>query len=150
MGVFYRWLGDGLSLYVRQLAWLHAVPEVKHGKTTKQGEKSRFDDLGEAALVPPNPAPHIVDWLMDIGPTAPDAAPLSWRDIAAWQSITGIELEPWEGRLIRRLSGDFAAMRLKAEKSECPPPWTGSDEDIASNRNRVAMKVKAMFHNGRK
>lgn len=123
---------------------------MKQGKTTKQGEKSRFDDLGEAALVPPNPAPLIIDWLMEIGPTGSDAAPLSWRDIAAWQAITGIELEAWEARLIRRLSGDFASMRIKAEKADCPPPYTGTDDEIVSNRDRVAMKVRAMFHNGRK
>lgn len=148
MGLFYGWLSDELSLFIRQLAWLHAVPEIKTGKTKKRGEKSRIQQMkerGETALMPPNPAPHITDWLLEIGPLGADAGALSWRDLAAWQGMIGVELEPWEARLIRRLSSEFATMRHKAEKADCPPPWSGTLEDVESGRDRVATKVRALF-----
>lgn len=100
---------------------------------------------GDAALVPPNPAPHITDWLLEIGPLCSDGGSLDWVDLAAWQELTGVVLEPWEARLIRQLSGEYASMRFKAEKADCPAPYSGAEEDIVSNRDRVAAKVAAMF-----
>ncbi|WP_165913229.1 hypothetical protein [Novosphingobium sp. ST904] len=95
--------------------------------------------------MPDNPAPYLTDWLIEIGPAAPGGDPLGWRDLAAWQDITGIELEPWEGRLIRRLSTDFVSQRHKAEKADCPPPYTGIEDDIPAMRQRVSAQIAAIF-----
>lgn len=76
--------------------------------------------------MPPNPAPHIIDWLMEIGLTEAagmGSAPLSWQEIDAWCNRTGIDLATWEARLIRRLSADYLAECRKAEDRNCPPPW---------------------------
>lgn len=51
------------------------------------------------------------------------AVPLSWTTIDAWQRVTGISLDPWEARLIRRLSSDYLAMSREAENETCPSPW---------------------------
>lgn len=112
------------------------------GKQTKRGEKSRGEKLGDAAQLPDNPAPHLTDWLFDAGPLAPDGSALGWQDLTAWQVNVGIELEPWEGRLIRRLSGVYGNMRHRAEKPDCAAPFTLGGTEVA--KDRVADQFKAM------
>ncbi|WP_404711483.1 hypothetical protein [Sphingomonas sp. MMS24-J13] len=76
--------------------------------------------------LPPTSMPHIASRLMEIGPTQPagmGVAPLSWSEINAWCDRTGIEIAPWEARLIRRLSVEYIAFGRKAEAENCPPPW---------------------------
>lgn len=101
-------------------------------------------------LLPYNPAPHITDWLLEIGPTVSGAmgeGPISWQDMAAWQQLTGIELLPFEARTVRHLSHTFLAQRHDARKPDCPPPYAGLKEDIVSNREMVARQLKAAFSN---
>lgn len=79
-----------------------------------------------ALQMPPNPAPHIFDWLIEIGLTEAagmGAAPISSRELAAWQGNTCVRLSPWEARLIRRLSSAYLAESRIAESETCPPPW---------------------------
>ncbi|WP_419827657.1 phage tail assembly chaperone [Sphingomonas sp.] len=76
--------------------------------------------------MPPNPAPHIVDRLMEIGlheAAGMGVVPLSWREITAWQENTGVRLEAWEARLIRRLSADYVNESRLAEDESRPSPW---------------------------
>lgn len=76
--------------------------------------------------MPPNPAPHIIGWLTEIGLAGVGgmaAVPVPWSEISEWQRNSGITLEPWVARLIRRLSVDYVAMSRKAEEEHCPPPW---------------------------
>lgn len=143
MGKFQRGLSDELSLWTRQLAWLHASPETKSGSTTTRSEKSRYEMLGDAAKLPDNPAPHLTDWLLEIGPTVADGAAIGWRDLGAWMQITGIELEPWEARLIRRLSQEYASMRYRAEKPDCAAPYT-TEMVVKDSRDRVSDQFAAM------
>lgn len=70
---------------------------------------------------------------------------LGYLEMAAWQAISGIELMPWEARLLRRLSGEYAAMRHKAEEQSCPPPYNGPVDDLAAMRARVAKQVDSAF-----
>jgi len=88
-----------------------------------------MDDLKRRKLapqMPPNPAPHIFDWLIEIGLTEAagmGAAPISSRELAAWQDNTSVRLAPWEARLIRELSKQYLAEGRRAEDETCPPPW---------------------------
>lgn len=93
---------------------------------------------------PENPAPHITDWLFDAGPTGPDGNGLGWRDIEAWSNGIGIALEPWEGRLIKRLSAEYGAMRHKAEKEDCPAPYGGKTLEV-DVEDKVSASFGAMF-----
>lgn len=77
-------------------------------------------------VMPPNPAPHITDRLIEIGlseAAGMGTVPLSWREIDAWSNCTRVILQPWEARLIRKLSSAYLAENRKAEKESCPPPW---------------------------
>lgn len=104
---------------------------------------------GEEILLPDNPVPHLVEWLFEIGPTEPTSmgdAPLSWREIDAWCARTGIDLDPWESRTIRRLSAAFVGERYKARKPDCPAPWSAAAVvDEAAQEARVTAQFKAMM-----
>lgn len=98
-------------------------------------------------MLPPNPAPYLSDWLMELGPTAPGAmtqTAVSWRDIAAWQELTGVALLPWEAVLLRELSGAFASELHRAEDPACPAPWS-ERASIEDNRAAVSRKLGMTF-----
>ena len=70
--------------------------------------------------------------------------PLSWRDLVAWQACSGVDLPPWQARLMIELSREFCAFQRKAEKPDCPAPW--SEEAAAENRRgRVARELRIGF-----
>jgi hypothetical protein len=75
--------------------------------------------------LPPNPAPHVTDWLIEIGLTEAGmgVGPITWLQIDAWQRCTGVPLAPWEARLLHRLSLAYVAEGRRAEDENCPPPW---------------------------
>jgi hypothetical protein len=99
-----------------------------------------------APQMPPNPAPHIFDWLIEIGLTEAagmGAAPISSRELAAWQDNSGVRLAPWETRLIRRLSKAYLAESRIAEVETCPPPWraevTAREREVEEARLRMVL-----------
>lgn len=53
-----------------------------------------------------------------MGPTA-----LTYQEIAAWQRVTGIELQPCEAQWLRRLSSEWIGEQQQACKHFAPPPW---------------------------
>lgn len=135
---------------MRQLAWLATAPEKSDPKD-KRDPKSRMQvlrDKGEQPLMPHNPAEHLTDWLLDAGPTVHGAmgeVPIGYRDLLAWQEITGIELEPWEARLMRSLSEAYAAERSRARKRDCMAPYSGIDREPETVRDKVSRQVRSLF-----
>jgi len=94
--------------------------------------------------MPHNPAAHLTDWLFDIGPLGAGGEILSWRDITAWQECVGIVLEPWEGRLIRQLSREYASMRFRAYKPDCAAPYVRR-RSLEATRDRATKQFQAML-----
>jgi hypothetical protein len=122
------------------MAWLGATPKPPRG--SKRAEKfdvaeaiSRHDQmkrLGVEPPMPPNPASHIVDRLVEMGiveAAGMGTAPLSQREIHYWQLNSGVRLPPWEARLMRRLSVDYLAESRRAEEETCPPPWNAPSSE---------------------
>lgn len=107
----------------------------------------------EAPLFPPNPAPYLTGWLFDVGPTCPSSmgeAVVSYQDLAAWQAISGVELMPWEARTLKRLSRSYLAMSQRAGEPDCAPPYSGTVDDLAANREQVDRQIRAAFSQLRK
>lgn len=98
-------------------------------------------EQGQAILLPHNPAEYLTEWLLDIGPAVGDRS-LGYVDLAAWQAISGIELEPWEARTLRRLSGEWLGQSAKARQAACPPPFNGDRE---AARDKVTSQFAAMM-----
>ncbi|MDF0540782.1 hypothetical protein PX699_00370 [Sphingobium sp. H39-3-25] len=136
------------------MAWLHATPKPPEGsKRAKLADQapsiSRIDQMQKRGLIPqmpPNPAPHIINRLIEIGlseAAGMGAVPLSWREITAWQQATGVVLPAWEARLIRRLSTEYLAEGRRAESENSPPPWhapvTPQELEIEEARLRMVL-----------
>lgn len=81
---------------------------------------------GLPVLLPPNPLPGVINRLMDMGlseAAGMGVAPLSWLTIEAYQRTMGLDLPPWETKLIRQLSTEYVAESRRAESENCPSPW---------------------------
>jgi hypothetical protein len=111
----------------------------------KQNVKDKSDPVsrlkaGQIMLLPDNPAPYLTNWLFEIGPVEGDG-PISWQAMAAWEGVSGIELDPWEARTIRRLSAEYLTEYHKAKKPERVAPYG----EIVAARDCVADQFKAMI-----
>jgi len=142
-----------IGALLRDYAPLNATPKppegTKRAKAGKTGKLSRAEKLkrdGVTPPMPPNPAPHIINRLIEIGLTevaGMSAGPISWQSIAAWQRVTGIDLPAWEARLIRQLSVEYLAEGRKAESENCPPPFraevTAREKEAELQRLRMVL-----------
>jgi hypothetical protein len=143
LGKFYEGLGDELSLHVRQIAWLRAAPSADENPISgiKLAPLSRLEKLKADGLEPDLPevsAAYLLSYLWDAGPVIANGvggAPLSSIELMAWQEGAGIELQPWEFRLLRRLSSDYVAESRKAEDKNCPPPFGELQRSRNLNKN---------------
>lgn len=112
------------------------VSRLEKMKTDMEDENYRPD-------MPEIDAPHIVEYLFDVGPavnTGMGAVSLRSEHLIPWEQETGIELQPWEARFLRRLSVDYLVQAQKSEKIDCPPPY-----GFAERRAMVAEKIDAVF-----
>jgi hypothetical protein len=98
---------------------------------------------------PPLPEPglarHLVDYLLQVGPTGYGAmgpVPLSHSEIAAWQANTGVDLTAWEATTLRTLSIDWITSSQAAQAEDCPAPWVDVHQ---VERDRVADAVRNIF-----
>lgn len=85
---------------------------------------------------------HVINWWLEIGPTTATGmgeGPIGWQEIAAWQQLTGTQIEPWEARCIRRMSQAFISERHEAKKPNCPEPYR------TATQREVQDKVSAQF-----
>lgn len=118
---------------MRHSAWLGAVPEAKEGARGDSAELSRRErierDGGEIETPPFDQGEYLIGYLYEVGPTVAagmGAGPVTFTEISAWQAARGFELQPWEARLLRRLSIDYLAESHRATKRDSAPPWGGS------------------------
>jgi hypothetical protein len=136
------------------MAWLHAAPrpdpDSQRGKAAAESKikpVSRLEELRKQKIepaMPPNPAPHIIDRLLEMGITEGEmsAKPLSWCEIVAWQQGVWVRLAPWEARLIRRLSAAYVTESRAAESENCPAPWhSGPDQRAIDTEQARLMAV---------
>lgn len=95
---------------------------------------------GYDPILPDNPARYLTDWLFEIGPVEGDG-PISWQAMAAWEGRMGLDLYPWEARIIRRLSAEYLSEYYQAKKPGRPAPYGTAEV----NRDRIAEQFKAMI-----
>lgn len=105
-------------------------------------------DQGIEPRLPDCPLPYLLDIFMEIGPTGAGGmgpVPISHQEILAWQTNTGICLEPWEVRIVRRLSFEWIAESRRAEDPDSTEPGgTGeiSDEQLTSVADALKRDMK--------
>lgn len=98
---------------------------------------------------------HLLGYLWEAGPVmggGMEAAPLTFGELAAWQRAAGIELQPWEATLLRRLSREYAAEAAVAGAADRPAPYTTAptiDRDDLSRRLSREFRAMAMAQRSR-
>jgi hypothetical protein len=139
VGEFYEALYDDLSLYVRQNAWLNTAPERAKNDKSEGPRLSRIEMLRKAKgedhqpEMPQVDAAYLISYLWEVGPTMAAggyAGPVTHEELMAWMELTGIELQPWEVRFIRRLSGEYLVESRRAEKADCHEPLRERDDYV--------------------
>jgi hypothetical protein len=83
-------------------------------------------------------------------------APMAIRHIAADLLALGIETEPWELRLLRQASNDYAVQRQLSRKRDCPAPYEGPEREDESEpveeafvEAKVSRQVSGLFAQAR-
>lgn len=143
-------------MYVRHLAWLNAFPAEPPRPPRKKGSRgpepfksnvSRRARLLESPfqpLMPEADALYLTEILFEIGPvtnTGMGQDRLSVQEIESWQRQMGVALQPWEFRLLRRLSAEYLAEAQAAEELGRPAPF---EPDLhPADKLMTADKVKA-------
>ncbi|WP_245824717.1 phage tail assembly chaperone [Sphingomonas azotifigens] len=134
------------------MAWLNTVPKPDERTrraranapvpTLTRAEKMKLDRI--AVPMPPNPLPHIVERLLEIGlseAAAMGVGPVSWLTIDAWCRLRGIDLPAWEALLIRQLSVEYVAEQRRAESENCPPPWRWQVTEAEKKAELAALEM---------
>lgn len=127
------------------------MPEAAEGARADAAKLSRREriecDGGEIEMPPFDEGEYLIGYLYELGPTVAagmGAGPVTFAEMAAWQATRGFELEPWEARLLRRLSVDYLAESHRATQRDCPPPWGGSVV-VHVSHNRAAARALELF-----
>jgi hypothetical protein len=94
---------------VRQLAWLHAVPEG-----SKKSRLASYTDDDSTFLQFPelDGAGYLVNLLQEAGlimSNGMGVVPLTWQEIESWLRVTELRLSVWEKLIIREMSEAYAA-----------------------------------------
>lgn len=125
---------------VRYRAWLAAVPDKQQAS---RFERATSDGVAiEFPWVEPE-LTYLLDYLYDVGPILRNTAgnaPLSCAELLAWERLAGVELQPWESKLLRRLSGEYLGMANRATDPTCPCPYQ-SEAAIRANRDAVSKQI---------
>ena len=89
-------------------------------------------------------AQYLIGYLFEIGPTLAAGmgnGPLTHVEIMAWQSNTGIELQPWEVRFVKHLSIEYLNESQRATAHDCAAPWADAPY-VKPAPNRVALSMQ--------
>lgn len=103
--------------------------------------------------MPPCDAIHLFNYLLDMGPALQGdmgARAIDEITLQAWQFNTGIELMPWESRVLKLLSFDYLAESRAAEKVDRLPPWRFVEqeklvEDQIVEKETIGKRIRGIF-----
>lgn len=130
-------------------------PKKKNLSSIEQEPVSRRQKIeangGEITLPPVDLGAYLVHYLWEVGPAASAGfglAAVTFAELHAWQKCAGIDLQPWEVRILRLLSSDYIAESKRAEKPDSPAPYSNNtilefDRAIVAKRVGDALKAFA-------
>lgn len=117
-------------------------------KTDKRSRLKRMQDAGYAMPnLPPLSCSYLAALFFADGPALSSGMgsyPLTHLELAAMQHNTGVELNAWECRMLRRLSQEWLVEGQKAEAHDCPAPYAEMTEE---RRGDLAKHIKSLFRN---
>jgi hypothetical protein len=113
-------------------------------------EKMRADGVHTVPLPPMDPAcEYLLGHFLEVGPAQAGGmglAPVGYTELAAWQQLSGVPLQPWEARLLRHLSREYVAEHHAASEQGRPAPWAapGSTDQRAAVSRQLSLNLRAM------
>ena len=114
----------------------------------EQLRRDKQDDDYEPEMPPLDRAAYLVRYLFEIGPVQAagmGSAPVSHGEIESWMHLTRVQLQPWEARLIRRLSLAFVNESGKAQRRDCASPWQAADLKPVVSGAQAAVRALAQL-----
>lgn len=127
---FYEQLFAELEIYVKHLAWLNAAPENKE-YPQRTSRRDLFEHYKIEIEFPPCDALHILVYLFELGITEGDK-PLSHAELKAWMDNTGVELQAYEARFLKRLSETYLAESQKATEQNAQTAWEDAPPQMSA------------------
>lgn len=137
---------------MRQLAWLHAVPEGSK-KSRLVAFKETSDDESTFLQFPElDGAEYMVALFREAGTVLSNgmgAIPLTWQEITAWLDATELELSVWEKLTIREMSEAYAAELQAATAKHAVAPYVPAVPDKV-DRKAVSDKLRNVLRGFKK
>lgn len=90
---------------------------------------------------------YLVEYLFEIGPAMAAGmgeGPISHAELQAWQNNTGIDLDAWESRTLKRLSVEYLIESRKAKELDCPAPWIDAPYVVAAPTRKAESMRNAL------
>lgn len=67
---------------------------------------------------------YLVEYLIELGVTYGEQA-VPYSEIESWQRQSGVELQPWESRVVKQLSEAYLSESHAARDPDAKSPWVG-------------------------
>jgi hypothetical protein len=87
---------------------------------------------------------YLIEYLFELGPTMPagmGSGPLTPSEIEAAQRLLGVQFQPWEARLLMRLSREYLGESHKATEQNAPAPWQ-DQEAVQIDHQELARQLE--------
>lgn len=138
---------------MRQLGWLHAVPQGSKKSRMVAFKESADDDSVFLQFPDLEGAAYLVTLVHEAGTMQSNgmgAVPLSWQEIDAWLNVTELRLTIWEKLTIREMSEAYVAEFVKASDKHAVAPYQGAVDASRIDRKAVADKLRNVLRGFKK
>ena len=71
---------------------------------------------------------YLIEHFLEVGPSQGGEA-LTFGELAAWSSLTGVRLDAWEATMLRRLSSAYLGEYHDAKDPARKPPYLPETDD---------------------
>ncbi|MDP3228400.1 MAG: hypothetical protein Q8N13_10550 [Acidovorax sp.] len=125
-------------MLARQVAWASVRPEDAKGKKAELCRMEQIELDGGTLEMPELSMPYLWAYLQDVGLCERGdmgPRPLSSTELQAWAKGSGLQLDAWEFRALRKASRAFVA-QLGSDDTQPPygDPETLADPDVVEQR----------------
>jgi hypothetical protein len=86
---------------------------------------------------------YILEYLFEIGISIGEHA-ITFSEIESWQRLSGIELQPFEARFIKKLSEAYLSASREAADKDAESPWQDAPAYM-SKAYLMAQRMKAQM-----
>ena len=138
---FFQELSESLSLYAKQLAWLHSAPKRNKNDESPPARMVRLKE-GDPARKLPETDIYLSRCFQLSGLFSSNGmgiSPLSWVELSAFTKLSGYALTGWEAEQVITMSQVYCNMHNKAKILGCPAPYL---DNISTEESKKLVRDK--------